>query len=235
MQSNLTLRSTEHRTSPRPLSRLPAHVTLEAGALVEPLSVVLQGFRRSQFKAGQSCLILGAGAVGLLASAAAKASGASYVAAVDIDAGRLAFAKKNGWADGTILSTGTRGWIPTNYCQVYDPRPIRSLLHALTRMWDYLSLGVNDEALFEDRQDYVQGACPLANPSRQTASFPRRARGARAVAFPRKDVAFPPLSRTKTTFPVAFPRKTTYQRSSDPFPIAFSDPAIQYAKLKHVA
>lgn len=64
---------------------------------------------------------------------------------------------ENGWADGTILSTGTRGWIPTNYCQIYDPRPIRSLLHALTRMWDYLSLGVNDEALFEDRQDYVQG------------------------------------------------------------------------------
>ncbi|CAD0106936.1 unnamed protein product [Aureobasidium uvarum] len=63
----------------------------------------------------------------------------------------------NGWADGTILSTGTRGWIPTNYCQVYDPRPMRALLHALTRMWDYLSLGANDETLFEDRQDYVQG------------------------------------------------------------------------------
>ena len=63
----------------------------------------------------------------------------------------------NGWADGTILSTGTRGWIPTNYCQIYDPRPMRLLLHALIRMWDYLSLGANDDALFEDRQDYVQG------------------------------------------------------------------------------
>jgi hypothetical protein len=63
----------------------------------------------------------------------------------------------NGWADGTILSTGTRGWIPTNYCQIYDPRPMRSLLHALTQMWDYLCLGANDDALFDDRQDYVQG------------------------------------------------------------------------------
>ncbi|KAH0111956.1 ras GEF, partial [Aureobasidium melanogenum] len=63
----------------------------------------------------------------------------------------------NGWADGTILSTGTRGWIPTNYCQIYDPQPMRSLLHALTRIWDYLSLGANDETLSEDRQDYVQG------------------------------------------------------------------------------
>ena len=63
----------------------------------------------------------------------------------------------NGWADGTILSTGIRGWVPTNYCQIYDPRPIRSSLHALTRLWDYLSLGANGEGTFEDRQDYVQG------------------------------------------------------------------------------
>lgn len=62
----------------------------------------------------------------------------------------------NGWADGTILSTNTRGWIPTNYCQIYDPQPMRSLLRALTRLWDYLSLGSDDEALSEDRQDYVQ-------------------------------------------------------------------------------
>jgi len=66
-------------------------------------------------------------------------------------------AHPNGWADATILSTGTRGWIPTNYCQIYDPRPMRLLLHALIRMWDDLSLGANDDALFEDRQDYVQG------------------------------------------------------------------------------
>lgn len=63
----------------------------------------------------------------------------------------------NGWADGTILSTGTRAWIPTNYCQVYDPRPIRPLLHALSRLWDFLSQGVDEKGNVEDRQDYVQG------------------------------------------------------------------------------
>ncbi|KAK6005563.1 hypothetical protein QM012_007205 [Aureobasidium pullulans] len=63
----------------------------------------------------------------------------------------------NGWADGTILSTGMRGWVPTNYCQIYDPQPMRSLLRALTRLWEYLSLDANDDALSEDRQDYVQG------------------------------------------------------------------------------
>ena len=66
------------------------------------------------------------------------------------------FTHPNGWADATILSTGIRGWIPTNYCQVYNPRAIRSLLHALARLWDYLSLGLNGLGFVEDRQDYVQ-------------------------------------------------------------------------------
>lgn len=83
--------------------RLPTNVTYESAALIEPLSVVLQGLRRSNLRAGESVLVLGAGAVGLLACAAAKASGAAFVAAVDIDQGRLDFAKANGWADATHL------------------------------------------------------------------------------------------------------------------------------------
>lgn len=82
---------------------LPDSVSLESAALIEPLSVVLQGLRRSNLKAGESVLVLGAGAVGLLACAAAKASGASFVAAVDIDEGRLRFARENGWVDATHL------------------------------------------------------------------------------------------------------------------------------------
>lgn len=83
--------------------KLPANVSMTSAALCEPLSVVLQGIRRSQLQPGQSVLVYGAGAVGLLACAAAKASGASYVAAVDIDEGRLVFANANGWADATYL------------------------------------------------------------------------------------------------------------------------------------
>lgn len=83
--------------------KLPANVSLTSAALCEPLSVVLQGIRRSALQPGQSVLVYGAGAVGLLACAAAKASGASFVAAVDIDQGRLAFASANGWADATYL------------------------------------------------------------------------------------------------------------------------------------
>ncbi|PWN19103.1 GroES-like protein [Microstroma glucosiphilum] len=82
---------------------LPSDVSFRSAALVEPLAVVLQGFRRANLKAGESVLITGAGAVGLLACAAAKALGARYVAAVDIDANRLKFAVDNGWADETYL------------------------------------------------------------------------------------------------------------------------------------
>ncbi|EPQ26161.1 uncharacterized protein PFL1_06369 [Pseudozyma flocculosa PF-1] len=83
--------------------RLPENVSYTSAALCEPLSVVLQGIRRSNLQAGQSVLVLGAGAVGLLACAAAKASGASYVAAADIDEGRLAFARANAAKSGASV------------------------------------------------------------------------------------------------------------------------------------
>lgn len=54
-------------------------------------------------------LILGAGAVGLLAAALAKAQGATSVVVVDIEQGRLDFAKENGWATGAhCLPKGPR-------------------------------------------------------------------------------------------------------------------------------
>ncbi|PWZ02607.1 GroES-like protein [Testicularia cyperi] len=95
--------------------KLPANVSLTSAALCEPLSVVLQGIRRSNLQPGQSVLVYGAGAVGLLACAAAKASGASFVAAVDIDQGRLAFAAANGWVDATYLLP--KGPAPTTATQ----------------------------------------------------------------------------------------------------------------------
>jgi hypothetical protein len=44
----------------------------------------------------------------------------------------------NGWADGTLLISGARGWLPTNYCEAYDPDPIRNLLNALRNFWNLL-------------------------------------------------------------------------------------------------
>ncbi|CAZ79351.1 unnamed protein product [Tuber melanosporum] len=42
----------------------------------------------------------------------------------------------NGWADGTMLSSGARGWLPTNYCDEFDPEQIRPLLKACAVLFD---------------------------------------------------------------------------------------------------
>lgn len=71
--------------------------------MAEPLSVVLQAFKRASVQPGSKVLVLGAGAVGLLTCSLAKASGCPTVIAVDIEQGKLDFAKKMGWATGTYL------------------------------------------------------------------------------------------------------------------------------------
>lgn len=63
----------------------------------------------------------------------------------------------SGWADGTLLASGARGWLPTNYCEAYNNEPARVLLKALTKFWD-LAKGSSShglEALVN--QDYVRG------------------------------------------------------------------------------
>lgn len=59
--------------------RLPDHVSMEEGALLEPLSVGVHACRRGGLMAGDSVLVLGAGPIGLLTMLTAKAMGASKV------------------------------------------------------------------------------------------------------------------------------------------------------------
>ena len=63
----------------------------------------------------------------------------------------------NGWADGTLLISGARGWLPTNYCMAYDEEPIRNLMRALTTFWDLVrgSSDGNHEAF--RGQHYMRG------------------------------------------------------------------------------
>ncbi|KAI4172248.1 MAG: hypothetical protein LQ343_003683 [Gyalolechia ehrenbergii] len=63
----------------------------------------------------------------------------------------------SGWADGTLLSSGARGWLPTNYCEAYNSEPARILLKALTKFWD-LAKGSSHHGLGAlANQDYVRG------------------------------------------------------------------------------
>ncbi|KAK4444406.1 ras guanine nucleotide exchange factor A [Podospora aff. communis PSN243] len=63
----------------------------------------------------------------------------------------------NGWADGTLLVSGMRGWLPTNYCEAYDPEEMRNLLKALLNFWDLMrSTWGNDNEMFGN-QEFMKG------------------------------------------------------------------------------
>lgn len=47
----------------------------------------------------------------------------------------------NGWADGTMLSSGARGWLPTNYCETYDTTHIRLLLRSSANLFEQFRVG----------------------------------------------------------------------------------------------
>lgn len=73
--------------------RLPDKVSFAEGALLEPLSVVLQGIRTAGLGLGQGAVICGAGPIGLIALAAARASGAHPLVITDLEPRRLEFAR----------------------------------------------------------------------------------------------------------------------------------------------
>jgi D-xylulose reductase len=73
--------------------QLPDNMSLEEGALIEPLAVAVHITKQSNIKYGDSIVIFGAGPVGLLCCAVAKALGASKIVSVDIQQNRLEFAK----------------------------------------------------------------------------------------------------------------------------------------------
>ncbi|THW52861.1 sorbitol dehydrogenase [Aureobasidium pullulans] len=76
------------------LHKIPDDVTYAEGALLEPLSVVLHGIRRAGLTLGRGAVICGAGPIGLIALLSSRASGAHPLVITDLEASRLAFAKK---------------------------------------------------------------------------------------------------------------------------------------------
>jgi len=75
-------------------NRLPDNVSFAEGALLEPLSVVMHGIDRARVRLGRGVLICGAGPIGLIALAAARASGAHPIVVTDLETKRLQFAQE---------------------------------------------------------------------------------------------------------------------------------------------
>ncbi|KAL1605287.1 hypothetical protein SLS60_004835 [Paraconiothyrium brasiliense] len=89
--------------------KLPEDVSLDLGALLEPLGVAIQATKRAQLPVGATVLVFGAGAVGLLVAAMAKVSGAGTVVIADIDSGRVNFAVDNNFAHRSFTVPLKRG------------------------------------------------------------------------------------------------------------------------------
>ncbi|KAI5294233.1 hypothetical protein KEM55_006712 [Ascosphaera atra] len=84
--------------------KLPDNMTLQEGCLMEPLGVAVHVTKQGEVKPGDSVVVFGAGPVGLLCCAVAKAFGATKIVAVDVQENRVDFAVKNGFA--------THGFVP---------------------------------------------------------------------------------------------------------------------------
>jgi L-iditol 2-dehydrogenase len=81
--------------------KLPENVSLEEGAMCEPLSVGVHACRRANIGPETNVLVMGAGPIGLVTLLAARAFGAPRIVIVDVDDHRLSVAKELG-ADGII-------------------------------------------------------------------------------------------------------------------------------------
>ena len=75
------------------LHKIPDTMTYSQGALLEPLSVVMHGIQQAGLNLGRGALVCGAGPIGMIALAAARASGANPLVITDLEPKRLEFAR----------------------------------------------------------------------------------------------------------------------------------------------
>lgn len=90
--------------------RLPEKLSLDLGALVEPLSVAVHARNRASMSPDSTVLVFGAGAIGLLTAAVCKACPtiSSAVVIADVRKDRLDFALTHGFADAVFVAPAPR-------------------------------------------------------------------------------------------------------------------------------
>jgi L-iditol 2-dehydrogenase len=95
---------------------LPDVVSLDEGAMLEPLSVGIWACRRAGVTPGVRVLVTGAGPVGQLAAQVASAYGATEVVVADVNAHRLSVARDLGATEVVDVSS-------TSLAELYAGRP----------------------------------------------------------------------------------------------------------------
>lgn len=72
--------------------KLPDHVSLAEGAMVEPFAVGMHAATKAQIKPGATAVVIGAGPIGIMVALSALAAGAGQVIVSDLAAEKLAIA-----------------------------------------------------------------------------------------------------------------------------------------------
>ncbi|KAI1133579.1 sorbitol dehydrogenase [Nemania abortiva] len=144
--------------------KLPDHVSFEAAALLEPLSVGIHAVNRANPPPGSTALVMGAGTVGLLTAAMALQSGCTSVTIADVDAGRVDYAIKHGFAthgfvvtrplhlstSSTSISSDSGSMTP---CSIISNSYQGQLEHARRLAADILSVSRPPAALHNEDED----------------------------------------------------------------------------------
>jgi Threonine dehydrogenase and related Zn-dependent dehydrogenases len=84
------------------LYKIPENVSFEQAAMIEVVAVALHSINISGIQSGNTCVVIGAGTIGIFIIKLLKISGASFVIAVDINEKQLEKAEKAG-ADYAFL------------------------------------------------------------------------------------------------------------------------------------
>jgi Threonine dehydrogenase and related Zn-dependent dehydrogenases len=78
------------------LHRLPDNLSLEQGALIEPIAVACHDVRLGEVKSGEFVVVLGGGPIGVLVACVARNEGARVVVS-EVNPFRLKLAADLGW------------------------------------------------------------------------------------------------------------------------------------------
>jgi L-iditol 2-dehydrogenase len=88
------------------LYRLPASLTFEQAAMIEPVAIALHARHLTPLESGDTALVYGAGLIGLMMIQVLRQTPVARIIAVDVDDNRLAVARELG-ADDTFNASAT--------------------------------------------------------------------------------------------------------------------------------
>ena len=152
------------------LHPLPSNISYDAGALAEPLGVIIHAARRASLSETPNAdvLVFGAGAVGLMACLMARAQGAKRVVCVDVNEERLQFAKAQGFV-GITFNSATQG--PPRQPVKADATPAEVTAATMVRAKETAERIVQAAGMKVGEEFDVVFECTGAEPCIQTAIY----------------------------------------------------------------